>query len=368
MAEEIKYIQLRDEGGVKILPKTLGKVVINNAGDNLGTVEAGAQVNKLEKIKVNGVELTVVNKTANVEIPAAAEYGLASGTPEEGFQSTYFLTKDGVELAGSARINVAKDQFLKAGSVKLCKATDEPIEGLKIGDAYIDLELQENDEHIYIPAKDLVNNYLAGTGIIVDANKIAIDETVVATKAFVEDLDSVKSGITSEKVATYEAHIANSDIHVTTEDKAIWSAKQDTLNAEQLKAVNSGITAEKLTELEAFTDGKLGKLTDEQLAAVNSGFTADDKSAMDSHIANAEIHVTTTEKSTWNGKINTVDYESDQIVVDETLESHEDADRELNQLVLFYELVKNGTEEPSDEVTTTVDIPEGATIEFKEIA
>ena len=47
--------------------------------------------------------------------------------------------------------------------------------------------------------------------------------------------------------------------------------KQDSLSGTQLDAVNSGITADKVTEFE----NKQNALTEKQLAAVNSGITAD---------------------------------------------------------------------------------------------
>ena len=64
MAEQ--NIQIKDLAGNLLFPKTKGAVVINNAGENLGGVEAGAQVNKLEGIKIDGVELTIKNKIAEI--------------------------------------------------------------------------------------------------------------------------------------------------------------------------------------------------------------------------------------------------------------------------------------------------------------
>ena len=57
MAVDEKNIQIKDLAGNLLFPKTKGAVVINNAGENLGGVEAGAQVNIIETVKVNGVAL-----------------------------------------------------------------------------------------------------------------------------------------------------------------------------------------------------------------------------------------------------------------------------------------------------------------------
>lgn len=49
---------------------------------------------------------------------------------------------------------------------------------------------------------------------------------------------AIDSGIDSAKVAVYDAHVANSDIHVTTSDKATWNAKQDAIS--DLATIRSG--------------------------------------------------------------------------------------------------------------------------------
>ena len=53
-------------------------------------------------------------------------------------------------------------------------------------------------------------------------------------------LAAVDSGITATKVGNYDSHVANSDIHVTAQQKAAWTAKQDALkNANVLKDITS---------------------------------------------------------------------------------------------------------------------------------
>lgn len=45
-----------------------------------------------------------------------------------------------------------------------------------------------------------------------------------------QQLDALNSTITATKVGNYDSHIANSNIHVTTNDKSAWSAKYDKPN------------------------------------------------------------------------------------------------------------------------------------------
>lgn len=52
---------------------------------------------------------------------------------------------------------------------------------------------------------------------------------------------AIDSGIDSAKVAIYDAHVANSDIHVTLSDKSTWNAKQDAIN--DLSTIRSGAQA-----------------------------------------------------------------------------------------------------------------------------
>lgn len=88
-----------------------------------------------------------------------------------------------------------------------------------------------------------------------------------------EQMRAVNSGITQQKVSSYDSHISNTKIHVTEQDKTNWNNKQDALNSNQLNAVNSGITQQKV-------------------------------SSYDSHISNTTIHVTQQDKTNWNNKQN----------------------------------------------------------------
>lgn len=90
-----KNIQLLDKDGNYCYPKTKGSVVINNNNQNLGGVEANAQVNVLEGVQVNGTDLTPTNKKVNVLVP---EYDMVKqSTADSGYAATYYLTKGGVQ-------------------------------------------------------------------------------------------------------------------------------------------------------------------------------------------------------------------------------------------------------------------------------
>ena len=168
--------------GNKLYPVTKTSLIINDAGEPIGDVEAGAQVNRIEKIKVNGVELKIVSKEVDISVPNVPVYSLAkSETADSGYSATYQLTKDGTPVGD--KINIAKDMVVQSGQVSTVVTDDTPVQGYKVGDKYIDLLLANTDnEHIYILVSDLVDVYSAGSGIVITGNSVAIDTEVVALK------------------------------------------------------------------------------------------------------------------------------------------------------------------------------------------
>lgn len=238
-------VQLESTTGNNLYPKTKASIVINNSGASLGSVEAGAQVNKIETIKVNGKTLQIVSKAVEIPLP---EYSISKQeTAETGFSATYYLTKDGEQTG--AKINIPKDMVVQSGTVKTCETANQPVTGYKAGDKYIDLVLANSDNsHIYILVSDLVDDYTAGNGITIANNTVAINTSVVATKT---DL----------------------------------AAKQNTLTTEQLAAANSGITTAKVAAYDGYS-AKIALKADKSTTLSGYGITdAYTKSEVDSKIA-----------------------------------------------------------------------------------
>lgn len=177
-----KHIYIKDGNGNKLYPVTKTSLVLNSKGEPIGDVETGAQVNKIEKIKVNGVELEIISKEVDITLPSVSAYSLAkSETADEGFSATYQLTQDGEPIGD--KINIPKDMVVQSGQVSVVVTDDVPVQGYKVGDKYIDLLLANTDnEHIYVLVSDLVDVYSAGSGIVITGNSVAIDTSVVALK------------------------------------------------------------------------------------------------------------------------------------------------------------------------------------------
>lgn len=181
-----KNVQIKNVAGEKLFPKTKASLVEAGDGQNLGTVEPGAQVNKIEQIKVNGQVVAPKAKVIELNIPSQAEYTIAKeDSPEEGFAATYHLKKAG-QNAGVA-INIPKDLVVQSGSVKTVEQENQPVQGYKVGEKYIDLLLANgNNQHVYILVNDLVDVYTAGTGVKIAGRAISVDEAAVALKSWVE--------------------------------------------------------------------------------------------------------------------------------------------------------------------------------------
>lgn len=110
---------------------------------------------------------------AAVDIP---EYTLAKqAAAEDGYFATYYLTKDSVQVG--EKINIPKDYLVKEAELLEVAATDTPYSGAVIGDKYIDFTINtqasdEDEQHIYLPVKDLVDVYTGGNGININASNV----------------------------------------------------------------------------------------------------------------------------------------------------------------------------------------------------
>ncbi len=99
-------------------------------------------------------------------------------TANDGYAATYQITVDGVAVGED--INIPKDFLVKSGVVNSVATPDDPYTGAVAGDTYIDFVVNVPDadgeeQHIYLPVKDLVDPYTAGDGIdISDTNVVSV--------------------------------------------------------------------------------------------------------------------------------------------------------------------------------------------------
>ena len=156
-------------------------------------VEAGAQANKIEIIKVNGVAVDITDKAVNIDLPDVPSYKLVQGDNGE-----YKLQANNVDVVDSAVISFA-DKFVQSGEIVTASA-EHPIEkpgvpgeDLAAGD-YIKLTLSNSDV-IYIATSSLFKAYTAAenSGITINDYKIGLNADVLKTNLGIKDL-AVKIG------------------------------------------------------------------------------------------------------------------------------------------------------------------------------
>lgn len=79
-----------------------------------------------------------------------------------------------------SEINIPLDFFVKTAELKTVETENQPVEGYKIGEKYIDFVIhtksssKSKEEHLYINMKDFIDVYTAGNGIEVNDNVISV--------------------------------------------------------------------------------------------------------------------------------------------------------------------------------------------------
>lgn len=317
---ETKKIILNDAAGNYLHPETEAELVklsdgITTVAEKLDTAEAGAQVNVIETVKVNGTALEPdANKAVNVVVPAAVAYTIAElNEATAGYLKTYQLYADGAAVSGSV-INIPKDFLVKSATTGVVTAADKEEGGkfynnnnFAVGDAYLDFvinvkEGSATDEHVYVNVADLVDTYTAaqGGGLTLSSNAFSIDyaadvyDAAAATTAghAGDEEKAVKSKKIFEAIAAAKAlkqdvidstHKLDADLvddttsthkFVTTSEKSTWSGKQDALTFDNAPTANSDNPAKSGGIFTAIANAQL--MTGYEKAASASAVAASD--------------------------------------------------------------------------------------------
>lgn len=105
-----------------------------------------------------------------------AEYSIIKqGTAESGYLATYQLTKDDEPIG--EKINIPKDFLVKSAEIKTATDADQPYNGAKSGDKYIDFVINSKDgegeaSHVYLAVNELVDTYTNGEGIEISGENV----------------------------------------------------------------------------------------------------------------------------------------------------------------------------------------------------
>lgn len=163
-------------------------------GTKLAGIAAGAQVNVIESVKVNGTALPITSKSVNVVIPAATVTGVAEGDDilsltGTSLSTTLDLSYDSenkkIQLTGIGGAEIASidaTAFIKDGMVSdvSFNPTTKKLT--------ITFNTDSGQEAIDVDLTSLVDTYTAGTGISISGNKISVNTGVIATKTSVDTI------------------------------------------------------------------------------------------------------------------------------------------------------------------------------------
>lgn len=204
----------------------------------------------------------------------APEYTLAKqAAAEDGYFATYYLTKDGAQVG--EKINIPKDYLVKEAELLEVAATDTPYSGAVIGDKYIDFTINtqaadEDERHIYLPVKDLVDVYTGGNGVNINAsNVVSVQIDAANANGLALDSTGLKLNLatTSAAGAMSAADKTKLDTAISEEQLTAVENEIDTLQTE-VNNIKSGTTD--LGYLKAANPTYTGTLN-----GVNATFTGD---------------------------------------------------------------------------------------------
>lgn len=133
---------------------------------------------------------------------SASSYKIVEVSSQD-YAKVYKLQNNGQDITGSATINVPKDMVVSAGEVKTCIQANNPVQGLAVGDKYIDLTIANTpNTHIYIPVKDLVDVYTEGNGIDISSSNVV---SIQLDSANANGLATTTAGLKLSTVTTTAA-------------------------------------------------------------------------------------------------------------------------------------------------------------------
>ena len=201
--------------------------------------------------------------------PAAAEYTIQKAAEaESGFAATYKLMKDGVQVGAS--INLIKDMVVSSGTVETKSTAGDWGEA----GTYLVLTLANaTNDKVYINVGDLIEYVTSGSA--------AGDQIVVSVSADHKVTATISAGTVT---ATELASAVNADIAKGVAAKTA------------VDAILDGSTLDSFADVEGALAGKQANLTETQLAAVNSGITAAKVTKLDGIAEGAEVNV----QADWN--------------------------------------------------------------------
>lgn len=165
-------------------------------------VQAGGTTGQI-LVKKSDADFDTEWKTVDTANPP--EYTIVKqATAEDGYFATYYLTRNAVQTG--EKINIPKDYLVKEAELLEVTETDVPYSGAVIGDKYIDFTINtqaadEDERHIYLPVKDLVDTYIAGNGINIADNTVSAKLDTANANGLAVDAAGIKLNLATSTTA-----------------------------------------------------------------------------------------------------------------------------------------------------------------------
>lgn len=208
-------------------------------------------------------------------IPEQTDYTISieEDTTDSTIQKRYIFKQLGSEIG---RIDLAKELVVTSGSVKSVEEENNPYDGAKIGDKYIELVIANQEDPIYVPAKDLVDIYTGSNGSEII---ISISDTNSISASLTKDVtDKLNQAHThSFEDSEVEDAISKSHTHSFTDaevEDVISKSHTHSFDEEVL----NGITSEKVTSWDEASEKSHTHTFDEE---VLNGITSEKVEAWD---------------------------------------------------------------------------------------
>jgi len=232
-------------GGIVNLTPVDGTIVITDAEGGGKSIGVGLST-------VDGNILTVKEDGLYAEATQMPEYAIEKQTtPEDGYAASYKLKKtigNDVTYVGDV-INIAKDMVLQSATLEIVAEANVPYDGAVIGDPYIKMVFNDTGaSNLYVPVKELVDKFEAGSGIAIENNVISVklaDVThglVAVNGALALELATENSdGAMSKEMFAAVNGLLNANIATKEDVTSIISETVGIPNAEQFDIDENGV-------------------------------------------------------------------------------------------------------------------------------
>lgn len=195
------------EGGIAAQIYSVKKVDGKNIGSRINVTNTGIYyTNGKNSAAYSADDEIATKKDLNAGAGGKTVYLIDSSASQSEYAKVYNLYQgsDSSDMSNNnlvGTINIPKDLVVKSGTVRTVIVADEPYEGAVVGDKFIDIEIQNQSEHLYIPANSLVDIYTGGTSseitISIDSNN-----EITATINEIDGSKLVDGSVTKAKLVS----------------------------------------------------------------------------------------------------------------------------------------------------------------------